>query len=389
MKKNVIKKIVIIGIIVLIIGVVLACILLLGNENTGEVVDKPLEEVTKEDFLDVKVEIEVLGFNYPEFDLDYKNIYKKYVKPNYPNISVIGKETSKDIEIDYTKTGNVISIGKEYIADVMNEREVMDLRPFIENKIFGFTSKKENNLTEFYKHYLYTLSEGDEIYAIPEYINIPTIIYNNSFSEILDVTIPDEWSELAILKGELASFPDYKDHVVAGYDKDSFDIISLFIEQGYDRETALYIIDSWERNNILKGYDKTNMDELMGDLPVIFIMPTPETIKVLGNKVYGYSISGMLLDDDGILRINCNDGQHGKYLSVLKGDNVYEDIASWLYLKESIDSEYYPSVTLKPYLEDNRTVSVEGELNYILLQLVSVYNKMLEEDRIVFYNAKK
>ena len=205
----------------------------------------------------------------------------------------------------------------------------------------------------------------------------------------MDVTIPDEWSELAILKGELASFPDYKDHVVAGYDKDSFDIISLFIEQGYDRETALYIIDSWEKNNILKGYDKTNMDELMGDLPVIFIMPTPETIKLLGDKVYGYSISGMLLDDDGILRINCNDGQHGKYLSVLKGDNVYEDIASWLYLKESIDSEYYPSVTLKPYLEDNRTVSVEGELNYILLQLVSVYNKMLEEDRIVFYNAKK
>lgn len=376
MKNNIIKKIIIIGIAVMVVGIIIAGVLIMGNDE-GEIIDKPLSEVTMDDFKKTKVEIEVLGFDYPEYNIDYKDIYKEYVKTSYPNISVIKAS-------DDTK-GNVVSATKENISDIINGKEVLDLKPFIKNEIFGFTSRGENNFGNIYLEYVYGLNEG-KIYAIPEYINIPSIIYNNAFSEALDIMIPSKWSDLAIVKSELVNFEDYKEHLVAGYDKEHFDIVAAFVAQGYDEETARYIIKSWENNNILKGYDKTNMDELYGDLPIIFIMPNNDTIKALGKMSSSYSVGGMLLDDEEMLYINCNDGKHGQYLSVIKGDNVYEDIASWLYLKASIDTEYKQQLAIKPFLENNLSTNIQGEYNYIMLQLLNFYEQMYEKDRIVFYN---
>ena len=375
MKNNVTKKIILISIIIIVIAAIVAGIWIINKEEYNEeIIDKPLEEVTMDDFKKTKIEISVSGFDYTWYGIDSKDIYKHAVKPYYPNISLVEKTSV-----------NVISSSKEELSNVLKDKEVLDLKTFIKNEIFGFNSKGENNFKTIYMEYVYGLTEG-KVYAIPEYINIPSIIYNSSFAETLDIVIPNKWSDLAIVKSELISFEDYKDHLVAGYDREYFDIVSVFMMQGYDEETARYIIESWEKNNILKGYDKTNMDELEGDAPIIFIMPNNDTIKALGKIASSYYIGGMLLDDEEMLYINCNDGKHGQYLSVIKGNNVYEDIASWLYLKASIDTEYREQLTIKPFLEHNLTTNIKGEYNYIMIQLLETYEKMYEKDRIVFYN---
>lgn len=371
MKKNVTKKIIIIGIVVLIISAIIAGVLII-NKDDGELIDKPLSEVTMEDFKKAKIEIGVKGFENP----DYQKIYKEYLKPSYSNISVVEATPEKF---------NVSATSKELLGDEIDGKEVMDLKPFIENEIFGFNNIGENNFGAIYMEYVYGLG-GDTIYAIPECINLPCIIYNSAFSETLDIMIPGKWSDLAIVKSELMNFKDYKDHLVAGYDKENFDIVSSFVKQGYEEDTAKYIIESWEKNGILKGYDKTNISELESDLPLIFIMPNSDTIEALGKNVGSYAVGGMLLDDNEMLYINVNDGKHGQYLSVLKGNNIYEDIASWLYLKASIDTEYKEQLTIKPFLEINLTTNVQGEYNYILLQLLKTYEKMYDKGQIVFYN---
>jgi hypothetical protein len=114
-------------------------------------------------------------------------------------------------------------------------------------------------------------------------------------------------------------------------------------------------------------------------------MPNSETITALGEISGFYRIGGMLMDDNEKLYINIKDGKHGNYLSVIKGDNIYEDIASWLYLKESMDTEYCKQLTLKPYLEKNLTINNKDSYNYKMLQLLSVYEKMYEKDQIIFY----
>lgn len=378
MKKKGIKIIIIIGISLLVIGLLIGGIYILGKDENTEIIDKPLNEVTMEDFLGTKIEIEVIGFNYPEYDLNSDKIYNNYVKPKYPKIKIIN-------ETDYSVKGNVISIEKEKISDLMSKREVVDLKPFIENAVFGFTSQKENNLNSFYMEYVYRLNGTENIYALPEYVNLPSIIYNSMLSEILDVTVPGKWSDLALVKGELSSFQDYGNHLVAGYDKENFDIVQTFIMQGYDSETARFIVESWEERRILKGYDQSNIHELKDDMPFIFIMPNSETITALGEISGFYQIGGMLMDDNEKLYINIKDGKHGNYLSVIKGDNIYEDIASWLYLKESMDTEYYKQITLKPYLEKNLTINNKDSYNYKMLQLLSVYEKMYEKEQIIFY----
>ena len=55
------------------------------------------------------------------------------------------------------------------------------------------------NFKTVYLEYVYGLTEG-KVYAIPEYINIPSIIYNSIFAETLDIVIPNKWSDLAIVK---------------------------------------------------------------------------------------------------------------------------------------------------------------------------------------------
>ncbi len=373
MKNNITKKIIIISIIAVIVILAITGILII-NKDEELPVDKPLSEVTMDDFKKTKVEIGVMGFEYPDYD--YANIYKECIKPKYSNISVV-KGTSDII--------NVTAMPKEALGDEINGIEVLDLKPFIDNEFFGFKDKGENNFGSVYMEYVYGLTDG-EIYAIPEYINLPCILYNSIFAESLDILVPSRWSDLAIVKGELLNFKDYQNHLVAGYDRDHFDIVSSFIQQGYEEEIARYIIESWEKNGILKGYDKTNMDELVNDSPIIFIMPNSDTINALGKYSSTYSIGGMLLDDEDTLYINCKDGKNGKYLSVLKGDNVYEDIASWLFLKGSIDNKYSEALTVKPYLEDNSTANNKGEYNYIICQLLQTYEKMHEKGQIIFYN---
>lgn len=370
MKNNVFKKIIVVGIITLIIGIVIACILIINNSNE-EILDKPLTEITMKDFKKVKVELGAKGFDNP----DYKEIYEEYLKPKYSNITVFD-ETFGDI--------NVILTSKKNLGDEMEGKEVLDLKPFIENEIFGINNLNENNFSSIYMEYVYRLSEED-VYAIPEYINLPCIIYNSAFAEILDISIPNRWSELALVKSELMNFADYKDHIVAGYDKEHFDIVSAFVKQGYDEEVAKYIIESWEKNGIIKGYDKMNISELSSDLPIIFIMPNSDTISALKENSCEYAVSGMLLDDNEMIYINVNDGKHGKYISVLKGANVYEDIAGWLYLKGSIDTKDNDQLSIKPFSESNVTSNSPGEYYYIMLQLLSTYEKMYENGQIVFY----
>ena len=380
MKQSAIKKLIIIIIItIIVIGIVIG-VILLNKEEPGEIIDKPLGEVTKKDFLKIDVQINLSGFGYEGYEFDYKDIYKHYVKPNYANIKV---------EANNEEKSNLISFQDENFDSIQNN-ELLDLRTFMEHSEFGFLEGKENNVNEFLIEYLVRFNEDRIIYAIPEYINIPATIYNSDFVESFDVELPDTWSELAILKGELMRFKDYEDHIVAGYDRDSFDIVKCFVSQGYDEETARYIVNSWENKKILKGYDQTNEQELATDAPIMFIMPNPETIKLLGGQSSQYAISGMLLDDDGELHVSVNDGVHGNYMSIVKGDNVYEDIASWLYLKESIDvKEYYEPLTLKPYLEDNLTSNLKGKANadFILplIRLLEIYNQMSDKGQVIFY----
>ncbi len=373
MKNNIMKKIIIISIVAVIMILTVTGILIF-NRDEELPIDKPLSEVTMDDLKKAKVEIGVMGFEYSEYN--YNDIYKECIKPKYSNISVV--ESTNDII-------NVTAMSKEILGDEINGREVLNLKPFIDNEVFGFNSKGENNFGSIYMKYVYGLSD-EEIYAIPEYINLPCIIYNSVFSEVLDILVPSRWSDLAIVKGELLGFKDYQNHLVAGYDRDHFDIVSSFVAQGYEEETARYIIESWEKNGILKGYDKTNMDELVNDSPIVFIMPNSDTIKALGKYSSTYAIGGMLLDEDDTLYINCNDGKNGKYLSVLKGDNIYEDIASWLFIKGSIDNKYSEVLTIKPFLEDNLTTNVQGEYNYVMRQLLQTYEKMYEKGQIIFYN---
>lgn len=380
MKQSAIKKLIIIIIItIIVIGIVIG-VILLNKEEPGEIIDKPLGEVTEKDFSKIDVQINLSGFDYDGYEFDYKDIYKHYVKPNYANIKV---------EVNDEEKPNLISFQDRNFDSIQNN-ELLDLRAFMEHPDFGFLDGKENNVNEFLIEYLVRFNEDRIIYAIPEYINIPATLYNSDFVESFDVVLPDTWSELAILKGELTRFKDYEDHVVAGYDRDSFDIVKCFVSQGYDEETARYIVNSWENNNILKGYDKTNEQELATDTPIMFIMPNARTIELLGGQSAQYAISGMLLDDDGDLHVSVNDGIHGNYMSIVKGDNVYEDIASWLYLKESIDvKEYYEPLTLKPYLEDHLTANLKGNASadYILplIRLLEIYNQMSDKGKVIFY----
>ena len=120
-------------------------------------------------------------------------------------------------------------------------------------------------------------------------------------------------------------------------------------------------------------------------MPIIFIMPNSDTISALKENSCEYAVSGMLLDDNEMIYINVNDGKHGKYISVLKGANVYEDIAGWLYLKGSIDTKDNDQLSIKPFSESNVTSNAPGEYYYIMLQLLSTYEKMYENGQIVFY----
>lgn len=380
MKKKGLKIIIIVGTVVLIAGIILASIFIFGKKDNGSennnpeenitIIDKPLVEVTKEDFLSTKVTIEM-------DEMPIADFHSKYIQPQYPNISI----TSSD------EKNNIVRGSRNSIKEMLENEEMVALNALINNPIFGFIDTKENNFNTFYMQYAYGtgINNSENIYAIPEYINLPSIIYNTIFTEIMDLTVPDKWSDLAILKGELMDIADYSNHLVAGYDKEHFDIVKNFVMQGWNEEDAKYIIQSWEKNNILKGYDQTNIYELEGDMPIIFIMPNHEILASLGEMAYSYGVSGMLRDDNEILYINTKDGKHGEYLSIVKGDNIYEDIASWICIKESIEATYSESLTIKPYLEENLTTQQTNEYNLMMLKLLDIYEKMYDKEKIVFY----
>ncbi|MBQ8292372.1 MAG: hypothetical protein IJX78_01040 [Bacilli bacterium] len=375
MKENVIKKLIICGIVVVVIGLIVGGALIIRNKKPDQIIDKPLEDVKRDEFLDSSVKINISGIE------NYKKIYKSYVKPNYPNIKV-----------DNSLPANVTLNDGNQVLDFIKNNDVLDLSVFMKNSQFGLSKNAENNINNFILEYLYQFNEDNStaIYAIPEYINIPSIIYNHTFVENFDVIVPDSWSELGILKSELSGLADYEDHVVAGYDRNTFNVVKALMQQGYDEDAAIYIAESWEKNNILKGYDFTNYEEITSDLPVIFICPNVDTIKSLKNFYVDYAIGGMLLDEEGILHVNLQDGKNGKYFSITKGDNVYEDIASWLYIKESLDTnEYYEYFTLKLYMEEYVTNDLRGvlEKDFIIpnLQLLALYEQMLVNDKVVFY----